>query len=1218
MRYMGCLFAVLLVLIGQLRVAAQDVAGLPTVSLKHTDKPPEIDGALDDTCWASCEPLEFVRFPHGEPPSRATRARLCTDGTWLFVAYTCRDPALLPRERVLHRTDTPVTATDCVELYLDPGTGGKQYFHFAADRFGQQYEKRGTLNPWTGTFDKDADWNTHWRAAGATTKAGWSAELAIPLCTLKQAAGEEAWRINVCRTEQDMEKNIREWSQWARTQGTFHDPARFGVLGKVPGKGEEPPFLPVLEGVRMGILSDAQGLNEYPVLIAMRNDSSKSGEVRVVIDDNAPGGKRKQVEKKFVLGANEKHVFKVPMQQAGMVGVVEPDPVVTVSTADGLGQWATSMTYLMGRLPSEEDGPLDAYLDRSFYTHEAEAGLRYAVKLPAAQLASLTLKAEAVEQDKAVVDVRVNGLEPGDRLLALPLKDLAHGRYDVTVSLLSASGKTMAESTLSLVKRPPLSSGNEVKIDRYHRCFLVNGEPFFPYGVCWLKGDVKTLAELGFNCLIRWGGGMDYERWTEQGKTAAEIVAEDPLLNDCAAHGVMIIERPIKSLCGHRHYSVCRRHYSRTPGRPFPEMDRWFEIWQEMVPAVSTHPALLAFMNFDEPSDDFVGDKPRSRLSREMAGTLRALDGYHPVFNNANVPKDRRWRDHVDLVSTYHYWHAARSDMGRAVSGRALSAAKHAAMWHMPFLSMPSSGENMSVPLVHEERRASVFLRLIAGARGIYYFTWPANHVASRASQKEVGRQIHTLAPALLRRRPAQHLMSPDLAPEQRAVDASLLTFPDGRLLFLCANKTSAPVDASWWFDWLPDGTVFRGMFARDRKQVLHEKSFTERLDPLAVRAYLVEGGELPGDRSKPVPIVLRESYPDATSAVSVVADFGGAKDEAWRVKEPHEAFVAVGDEQAHSEAGHSIRLTRGEGDPAIIRAHSKPFALEKGHRYRLEGWVRTLFTAIPEEHSNRGAVLQVLMSSDDGYRPFPYICGSVKESTREWTRVVRDRQFVMPVDGTGMIRLQLWRVHGSAWFDDIRIIDLGLEDLPNLATKNLVPNSGFEIARLAGWPDRWRVTDYGDLSRGLLGTPTCPWGRDTEQVFQGAASLRMTGKLAHSTFSWYQRLNAGIRLKSNRNYVLSAYMKANRPGVRMTMWLRDIDEKTVALTTDWQRYELAGFFEEKALNNSTTAIRFNFPRGSTSEDVVWIDAVQLEQGTEPTAYVKDSYKGPSSVRGRK
>lgn len=1177
-----------------------------------------IDGRLDEPAWAACPKLSFVRFPNGEKPTHPTLSRLGTDGSWLFVGMECEDPALLEDDARPYRVDTPVTAGDAVEVFVDPGTDGEVYYHFAADRFGQQHEKKCSFNRWTRKYDKDSEYNTHWRAAGSKTDRGWSVEMAIPLTVLKREEGSASeWRINVCRHEQDLESNTREWSQWAPTQHSFHEPGRFGIVSNIPKRVSSPPFLPVLEAVRSGPVSDARGLNEYTVRVGLRNESPKGGNVQLVIDDNAPGGGRRRFEETVGLGGNEVRIFSRNIETPGMVGVIEPDPVAQAHVSDALGAWTVSMANMMGRFSAEADRPLDAYLGRSYYTSESTASLHYAVALPEAQLSTLQLavacrqSSSGTEEQDMFLERRLPGLTPGEHVCALPLAALPLGNTRVEVRLLSAGGALLDKAALTLVKRPPLESGTEVKVDRHNRCLLKDGRPFFPFGVCRLKGEVEELADIGFNMFIRWGGGL-YFYDLERGKSAREVVVEDPLLQAAAAHGMYVVDRPIITYMGIGQFHAMRRAIrTRGRGEPLENIALWFNTWEQLVPHLKHQPALLGYQIFDEPHDFYIGDIPQYKLSQDVAEAFRELDGYHPLFNNANLPTRSRWRDHVDLASTYQYWVVGRPGMAEAISGRAKRANRLCEEWHMPWFSMPGVGELTALPLRHRERRISLYLRLVNGARGIYFFTWPAHAAASVQSFRALSREVHRLAPGLVRRRPDQHVTYPDVMPGYEAVDASLLSGPAGSCMFLTVNKRDHAVDVTYTFEWLPEGCVFRELFMEGVRHETPSHTFSETLESYAVRAYAIEGYTLPDPLPEPLSVVIRESA-STRKIPSVIVALDCETDDQWTIRDWHTNCVVFDADASHG-GDRSIRLHMDldKGSNHVVRAHSKPFELKSGHQYRLEGWTRVNYTNILESQPHRGAFMQVRLPAGP---TFPYICIGPGETCREWKQIRRQRGFVIPEDTTAQIRLQIWRVGGTVWFDDIRIVDLGYRKPPEGRSKNLVPNGSFEHARIDGWPSRWMVHQICDFSEGLVGTDTSPWGQDTQESWHGRYALKMTGGKAWHTMSWYQRNNAGIPLRDESQYVLSFYAKANRDSVPIKIRWRDVEpepECTFELRTDWQRYTMTGRFHERAWNNSTTDIKMTLPDRGHEGDVIHIDAVQLEQGTEPTAFVEDAYRDP-------
>ena len=85
------------------------------------------------------------------------------------------------------------------------------------------------------------------------------------------------------------------------------------------------------------------------------------------------------------------------------------------------------------------------------------------------------------------------------------------------------------------------------------------------------------------------------------------------------------------------------------------------------------------------------------------------------------------------------------------------------------------------------------------------------------------------------------------------------------------------------------------------------------------------------------------------------------------------------------------------------------------------------------------------------------------------------------------------------------------------------------------------------------------------------------------------------LPMASNATYTLSVWMKADKPAVPVQFrYQYGGDAIDFALTTEWQRYEHS--FSPKGPRDFIT---FEIGRPGT----VWLDAVQLEQGTSATEY---------------
>ena len=262
--------------------------------------------------------------------------------------------------------------------------------------------------------------------------------------------------------------------------------------------------------------------------------------------------------------------------------------------------------------------------------------------------------------------------------------------------------------------------------------------------------------------------------------------------------------------------------------------------------------------------------------------------------------------------------------------------------------------------------------------------------------------------------------------------------------------------------------------------------------------------------------------------------------------------------------------------------------------------------------------------------------------------------------------RLQIWfNSTGTLWLDDVELVEipaLSPKRLPQIPTEgvvNFLPNSSFECGT-AGWgsyaPDlRWWM---GNVFR-LIGE------LDNKTAVHGKHSLRIVldeRNLPTFYFDWFDPIRQPIRslvvanhgwISVNRGqpYTLSAFMKADRKGVVGILFVRQSDgrnlRKDFPLTTEWQRYtftftpqadfvwvgaglDLTASKEVRSEARSEAECRQERNGGrfavrhetkwsavipserhsanaswltTNGKATVWLDAVQLERGNQPSEY---------------
>ena len=194
----------------------------------------------------------------------------------------------------------------------------------------------------------------------------------------------------------------------------------------------------------------------------------------------------------------------------------------------------------------------------------------------------------------------------------------------------------------------------------------------------------------------------------------------------------------------------------------------------------------------------------------------------------------------------------------------------------------------------------------------------------------------------------------------------------------------------------------------------------------------------------------------------------------------------------------------------------------------------------------------------------------------------------------------------------------------PDKQTGNLVPNASFELDA-AGWGS-WSISSP---STGYTEPATLLAEVDQRTAFHGKRSLTFeldrsnlpTSMQDISTFktdhTWQMvwpldHLFVGVhgwqRLKRKQPYVLSAWCKADRQGAvaRLTIqyyskWRPVRVETKVPLSTEWTRCVLS--FAAQG-DYAIGMVGLDLAAGKADRARIYIDAVQLESGTDPTPFV--------------
>ncbi len=188
---------------------AQDT--IKSFTVKHTLDPILIDGILDEPVWEEAESAgEFQQyFPADNVPAvHQTDMRMLTDETTLYVGmkvYTPGSNYVIPS---LER-DFRAGGNDNISIIFDTFNDGTNAFLFGINPMGVQREVliSGGGQDLSGFT---TSWDVKWRGESKIFDGYYTAEMAIPLTSLKFSEGETKWRFQSYRF--DMQSNER--SNW--------------------------------------------------------------------------------------------------------------------------------------------------------------------------------------------------------------------------------------------------------------------------------------------------------------------------------------------------------------------------------------------------------------------------------------------------------------------------------------------------------------------------------------------------------------------------------------------------------------------------------------------------------------------------------------------------------------------------------------------------------------------------------------------------------------------------------------------------------------------------------------------------------------------------------------------------------------------------------------------------------------------------------------------
>lgn len=188
----------------------------PAVTAIRVERPPTLDGRLDDEAWRDAVPATGFRrdYPSdGEPASDSTEVRVTYDDRALYVGARLHAKDVSTVSRRLSRRDAFEVQNDKFFVMLDAHHDHRTAFIFGVTPAGEREDARSSGD---SKLAMDPSWDPVWDAATRIDSLGWVAEMRIPLSQLRFSAEDaHVWGIQFRR---DL-LSAGEAVDWAWTPG---------------------------------------------------------------------------------------------------------------------------------------------------------------------------------------------------------------------------------------------------------------------------------------------------------------------------------------------------------------------------------------------------------------------------------------------------------------------------------------------------------------------------------------------------------------------------------------------------------------------------------------------------------------------------------------------------------------------------------------------------------------------------------------------------------------------------------------------------------------------------------------------------------------------------------------------------------------------------------------------------------------------------------------
>lgn len=266
-------------------------AAVSSLTIRKVNVSPLIDGHLEEF-WQQTTKADLKEY-EGNKLKNKTIVYLAYDKQNLYLAFRCFEGQMDKLKTVWNHyeeRDNSIWNDDCIEVFLDPFSSRKDYYHLIINSAGVIYDSEIT-----DSKNTDILWDSDIKVATSLGKDFWIVEMAVPFSDFGYfPVGGENWRGNLCREE----KPDKELSCLSPTYGGFCNPEKFTNLS--------------FQGRKEGLIFSLNSFAEDKINLSFNNQSNSAQKLKFIVNSFQKGERFFLERKEVTIPVSEKKEVILP------------------------------------------------------------------------------------------------------------------------------------------------------------------------------------------------------------------------------------------------------------------------------------------------------------------------------------------------------------------------------------------------------------------------------------------------------------------------------------------------------------------------------------------------------------------------------------------------------------------------------------------------------------------------------------------------------------------------------------------------------------------------------------------------------------------------------------------------------------------------------------------------------------------------------------------